>query len=289
MATDDGFVIKPEPRKPRRLLPVFAALAVGTLLAGGYFAYSTLAPDGSDSAQVVAPPAAAAPSATVGQVPSTIIAVLPLASEKQDVAAKQFAENSSDRLVEALKARSNDANYFNDGLSNQLIDELKQFAGVAATSQESSFQFRDSRELSRTIGKKLGATHVLQGSAQRKGDDVLVDASLVLVSDGTTVWFDHYERPYKDLFKLQDDIVAAIGSALKVKRLPAPQGAQDARPPGDDLAAYDAVLRGDAFYALRDGDGSRQAIAAYTRAIALDPNYAYAYARLALARIQLAT
>lgn len=286
MATDDGFVIKPEPRKPRRFLPLLVALAVAVLLTLGYFSYATLTGSG---AEPVAPPAATAASAVVGQLPSKIIAVLPLASEKSPERAKLLVEDSSERLVEALKAKRDDSLYFNDGLSSQLIDGLSEFAGVAVTSPESSFQFRDSRELGRVIGKKLGATHVLQGSAQRKGDDVLVDASLVLVSDGSTVWFEHYQRPYKDLFKLQDDIAAAIGSALKVSRLPAPQGNQDARPVSGNLAAYDALLRGDALYAQRDGDGSRQAIAAYSRAVALDPDYAQAHARLALARIQLAT
>ena len=292
MAIDDGFVIKPEPRKPRRLLPVLAALVVAALLAAGYFAYARLTTSGSASAPAQPSaelPAATAKGATVEQVPPTIVAVLPLADAKPAENAKPATEDASERLVEALKARRDDSHYFNDGLSNQLIDSLSQFAGVAATSPESSFQFRDSRELGRAIGKKLGATHVLQGSAQRKGDDVLVDASLVRVSDGSTVWFDHYQRPYKDLFKLQDDITAAIGSALKASPLPAQQSHQDARPASGNLAAYDALLRGDALYARRDGDGSRQAITAYSRAVALDSNYAQAHARLALARIQLAT
>ncbi|MDI1252011.1 tetratricopeptide repeat protein [Thermomonas sp.] len=289
MITDDGLLIKPEPRKPRALVIALAALAVAALLAGGYFAYARFGASGSKQAQVSPAPPAATAGAAAGQLPSTIIAVLPLAGERPSENAKPFVEDSSERLVEALKARRDDAGYFNDGLSNQLIAGLSQFAGVAVTSPESSFQFRDSRELGRAIGKKLGATHVLQGSVQRKGDDVLIDASLVRVSDGSTLWFDHYQRPYKNLFKLQDEILVAIGSALKTKRLPAPQGSQDERPPGGNLAAYDAVLRGNALYDRHDGDGSRQAIAAFERAVALDPNYAEAYARLALARIQLAT
>ena len=289
MITDDGLLIKPEPHKPRALVITLAALAVAALLAGGYFALDRSGTNGPKQGQVSPPPPAVTASTAAGQLPSTIIAVLPLAGEKQDAAAKSFAEDSPERLVQALKARRDDAGYFNDGLSNQLIDGLSQFAGVAVTSPESSFQFRDSRELGRTIGQKLSATHVLQGSVQRKGDDVLIDVSLVRVSDGTTLWFDHYQRPYKDLFKLQDEILAAIGSALKAKRLLAPQGSQDERPPGGNLAAYDALLRGEALYDRHDGDGSRQAIAAFEQAVALDPNYAQAYARLALARIQLAT
>ena len=288
MATDDGLLIKPEPRKPRGLVVVLAVLAAGILLAGGYFAYARFAADGTPHAEAPPAPTAAA-GATQGQLPATIIAVLPLASDAQDDGAAAYAEDSPERLVQALRARRDDAHYFNDGIATQLTDALPAFSGVATTSPESSFQFRDSKALVRTIGKQLGATHVLQGRLDRKGGQLLLDASLVRVDDGSTVWFEHYQRPEAALFKLQDDVVAAIGAALKARRLPPPQGGQDERPPGGNLAAYDAVLRGEASYNRRDGDGSRQAIAAFERAVALDPNYACAYARLALARIQLAT
>lgn len=293
MATDDGFVIKPEPRKPRSLAPMLVGLAVVAVLVGGYFAYGRVAGRAPEPApakeQVQVPAIAAAPGATVGQLPATIIAVLPFGGEKDGAGAKPIAEDSSERLVEALKARRDDSNYFTDGLATHLIERLPQFSGVATTSAESSFQFRDSRELGRVIGKQLGATHVVQGSMQRKGDDILVDASLVRVADGSTLWFEHYQTPYRELFKLQDEIETEIGSALKAKRLPAPQGDQDARPRSGNLAAYDAVLRGDALYDRNEADGARQAIAAFVQALELDPDYAYAYARLALARIQLAS
>ncbi|MEO7940623.1 MAG: tetratricopeptide repeat protein, partial [Burkholderiaceae bacterium] len=224
---------------------------------------------------------------------SIIIAVLPLTAEKRpdatpEDAAKSVDASTADRLVEALKAKPDDTDYFRDGLSRQLVDTLQQFAGVAVTSPESSFQFRDSKELGRTIGKTLGATHVLQGSAQRKGSDVVIDASLVRVTDGSTLWFQHYQRPYKELFALQDDIATAVATALKVKRQASPQGTQDGRPLSGSLVAYDALLQGDALYSQQDEDGSRESVAVFERAVALDPEYGYAYARLALARIQLA-
>lgn len=274
---------------------VGVALIAAALLAAGYIAYTRFAVDGTKKqAQLAATVPAAAANAAAAQLPATIIAVLPLfsarlAEETHADGARPAADDSSERLVEALKARHDDADYFSDGISAQLIDTLPQFAGVAVTSQESSFQFRDSRDLGRVIGKQLGATHVLQGRMQRKGDDLLLDASLVLVADGSTLWFEHYQRPYKELFRLQDDIATAIAAALKAKRLPAPQGSQDERPPSGNLDAYDALLQGDASYNRHDGEGSRQAIADFERAVQLDPNYGYAYARLALARIQLAT
>ncbi|MEO6226941.1 MAG: tetratricopeptide repeat protein [Thermomonas sp.] len=298
MTTNDGLLIKPEPRKSR--VSLLVALVVVALPVAGYFGYAKFAASGSRQLQSpLTPPAATAnanatASTTAGQMPTTIIAVLPLAPGKlpeanQDDVAKSSDENASDRLVKALTAKSDSADYFTDGLSTQLIETLQQFSGVAVTSPESSFQFRDSKALGRTIGKALGATHVVQGNARRNGDDVLVDASLVRVADGRTLWFEHYQRPRKDLFTLQDEIAMAVAATLKAKRLPAPQGSQDERPHSGNLDAYDALLQGNEAYRRHDGDGSRQAVAAYERAVARDPDYGHAYARLALARIQLAT
>ena len=286
MARDDGLLIKPEPRKPW----VYVAVAVGVvaLVAAGYFAFGMSGKPAPAAAGPSAPPASA--SANADQLPSIIIAVLPLAASAPAGAdAQGFVEGSSESLVDALKGGTNAAQDFNDGLSEQLVGALSQFAGVAVTSPESSFQQRDPEALPATIGKTLGATHLLKGSATRIGDELRIDAALVSAADGSTVWFERYQRPYRELFKVQDEMVAAIGAALKVTRLPAPQGEQDERPPGGKLEAYEALLAGDAAIKRGDAEGTLAAIADYERATALDAGYGHAHARLALARIQLAT
>ena len=286
MARDDGLLIKPEPRKPW----VYVAVAVGVvaLVAAGYFAFGMSGKPAPAAAGPSAPPASA--SANADQLPSIIIAVLPLAASAPAGAdAQGFVEGSSESLVDALKGGTNAAQDFNDGLSEQLVGALSQFAGVAVTSPESSFQQRDPEALPATIGKTLGATHLLKGSATRIGDELRIDAALVSAADGSTVWFERYQRPYRELFKVQDEMVAAIGAALKVTRLPAPQGEQDERPPGGKLEAYEALLAGDAAIKRGDAEGTLAAIADYERATALDAGYGHAQARLALARIQLAT
>ena len=286
MARNDGLLIKPEPRKPW----VYVAVAVGVLALGGagYFAFGTSGkPTPADAG-----PSTPAASATVNadQLPAIIIAVLPLATTAPAAASGEpqgFAEGSSESLVDALKGDANIAQDFNDGLSEQLVGALSQFAGVAVTSPESSFQQRDPKALPAKIGKTLGATHLLQGTATRDGDSLRIDAALVSVADGSTVWFERYQRPYRELFKVQDEMAAAIGAALKVKRLPAPQGGQDERPPGGKLEAYESLLAGDAAMKQGDVDNLLAAISAYERAIGLDAGYGHAHARLALARIQL--
>ena len=288
MARDDGLLIKPEPRKP--WLYVAIASAVLALVAAAYLAFGTSGKPAPAAVGPSAPPASA--SANADQLPAIIIAVLPLATSATAAESgdpQGFAEGSSESLVDALKGDADVARDFNDGLSEQLVGALSQFAGVAVTSPESSFQQRDPKALPATIGKTLGATHLLRGTATRSGDQLRIDAALVSVADGSTVWFERYQRPYRELFKVQDEMAAAIGAALKVKRLPAPQGAQDERPPGGKLEAYEALLAGDAATKQGDAEGTLASIADYERAIALDAGYAHAHARLALARIQLAT
>ena len=289
MARDDGLLIKPEPRKPW----VYIAVAAGAVvvLAGGYFAYAL---SGKSAVPPAATPAAAAVAANADQLPAIVIAVLPLATSApapaKGVDPQGFAEGSSESLIDALKGDADAAQVFNDGLAEQLAGALSQFAGVAVTSPESSFQLRDPKAAGpAAIGKQLGATHLLQGSAARDGDALRLDVALVSVADGSTVWFERYQRPYRDLFKVQDEVAAAIGTALNVQRLQMPQGGQDERPPGGKLEAYEALLAGD--NAIKGGDAAStlSAIAAYERAVAIDAGYGHAHARLAMARIQLAT
>lgn len=282
---DEGLLLKPEPRKPGKYVAM--GMAVLALLAVGYFSWGKfMRPAPRDAAGMPAQEAAA----DAVQAPSVTIAVLPLA-RAGEAAAQPADPASAEFLIGALKGgdADADADYFNDGLSAYFAGELSQYSGVQVITPASSFQLRDNGELVRAIGRKLGASHLLQGTAQRSGDGLRMDIALVRVEDGATLWFEHYQRPYKDLFKLQDEVVAALGVALKAKRLPAPQGAQEERPRSGDLQAYDALLRGESSQLRGDGEGLRQAMAAYERATALDPGYAEAHARLALARIQLAT
>jgi TolB-like protein/Flp pilus assembly protein TadD len=176
-----------------------------------------------------------------------------------------------------------DEQYFSDGLSEDLITALSRFAGLKVIGRNSFFQFRDSKESSGTIGARLGVAHLLEGSVRRAADVVRIGAELVNAADGTTLWSQHYDRPYKDLFMLQDDITTAVASALKTKLLSVSEAsAQSDRPPSGNLAAYNAFLQGQ-FYSERNTGGDyRKAVNAYKTAVALDPRYARAYADLAL-------
>jgi TolB-like protein/Tfp pilus assembly protein PilF len=205
------------------------------------------------------------------------------------VHASSIPEKSVAVLPFVNEGGDKDRQFFSDGLSENLITALSQFAGLKVINRDSSFRFRGSRDSVQAIAEKLGVAHLLEGSVQQQGGEVRITATLVNAGDGSVVWSQRYDKPYKDLFKLQDAITQSVADALKAKLLAAPGAvAQSDRPPSGNLAAYDAFLRGE-FYAKRiTTEDEQKAIGYYADAVALDPHYARAWAGLAKARTTLA-
>ena len=214
---------------------------------------------GAASAQAVAD--------RLATVPVKSIAVLPLANASGD----------------------QDQVYFSDGLSEDLINALSQFDGLKVIGRNSSFQFRDSQGDARTIGARLGVAHLLEGSVRRAGDTVRITAQLVRVADGSTLWSEQYDRPFQDLFSLQDEITRKVANALKTQLLPgAGTSAQSERPPSGNLAAYTALLQGRQYSRVATSEAShRKALDAYIEATRIDPGYALAYANQAISWINI--
>ena len=196
------------------------------------------------------------PAATPGPATERSVAVLPLVN----------AGNDAQQL------------YFSDGLSENLIDALSRFEGLKVIGRTSAFQFRDSKDDSATIGRKLGVSYLLTGSVQRAGDVVRINASLVRAADGSALWAEHYDRPYRNLFALQDEIAQAVAGALQVKLLSPDAAAKPSdRPPGGSIEAYNAYLQGLKYWHDEDFP---QAAGHMTQAVQLDPAYAVAWAHL---------
>jgi TolB-like protein/Tfp pilus assembly protein PilF len=168
--------------------------------------------------------------------------------------------------------------YFSDGVSEDLIVALSQFPGLKVIGHTSAFQFRDSKEDSRNIGAKLGVAHLLEGSVRRSGDMVRVSAQLINTADGSAQWSERYDRPYKELFALQDEITRAVATALRTKLMPGEHAAaQSDKPPSGSLEAYNALLQGRFYFSRFTEADMRKAIEYYTHATELDPNYALAW------------
>lgn len=171
--------------------------------------------------------------------------------------------------------------YFSDGISEDLITALSQFPGLKVIGRTSSFQFRESKEDSRSIGAKLGVAHLLEGSVRRSGDVVRVSAELINTSDGSAQWSERYDRPYQDLFALQDEITRAVAGALRAKLVPGEHAAaQSEQPPGGSLEAYNAFLQGRFYYARLTEADLRKAIESFTQATQFDPRYGLAWSEL---------
>jgi len=224
---------------------ILLALGAVAVLAVAYFVFEQLMPS--------------KPAVRTG--PPNSIAVLPLANESGDPSQQ----------------------YFSDGLSEDLITALSQFPGLKVIGRTSSFKFRDSKEDSGSIGRKLGAAHLLEGSVRHAGDVVRVSTELINALDGSTQWSARYDRPYKDLFALQDDITRAVAAALKAKLLLPENAAQSDRPPSGNLEAYNRLLQG-RFYDARNTEADeRKAIEQFTAATRLDPRYGLSWASLSSA------
>ncbi|MEO6228406.1 MAG: hypothetical protein ABIO61_11205 [Thermomonas sp.] len=189
-----------------------------------------------------------------------------IATDGNSIAVLPFDNQSSDK----------DQQYFSDGLSEGFIVALSRIKKLRVINRKSSFEFRDSKEDSRAIAAKLGVSHLLEGSVRRVGDTVRISASLTKAADGSTLWADSYDRPYKDLFALQDQITSQVANALKAQLQPTVTHSQQGdRPPSGNLEAYTAFLR--ALHATTFEEANKQ----YDQAIELDPDYGLAYSKKA--------
>jgi TolB-like protein/Tfp pilus assembly protein PilF/Flp pilus assembly protein TadD len=171
-----------------------------------------------------------------------------------------------------------DSSYFSEGLTDEIMNALVRIPDLHVAARTSSFAFRERGADLRDVGRKLGVDTVLEGSVRRSGKRIRVTAQLVNVGDGYHIWSERYDRDLEDIFAVQDEIAQAIAQHLKVRLHVA--GAPLARPGTPNLEAYDAYLRGRTIW-LKRGPGLTQAREYFEKAIAIDPQFAAAYAGLA--------
>jgi eukaryotic-like serine/threonine-protein kinase len=172
-----------------------------------------------------------------------------------------------------------DQEYLSDGLSEELIDHLVRGAGLKVIARTSSFQFKGKSEDVRSIARKLGVTHVLEGSVRKVGQQLRITAQLIRASDGAHLWSQTYDRNFFDIFKVQDEIGEKVTQALDV-------ALRNGHPTGDpapDVRAYNLVLEGNHFRARKTLPDVERAAQLYRQAIDIAPDYALAWARLASA------
>jgi TolB-like protein/DNA-binding winged helix-turn-helix (wHTH) protein len=168
--------------------------------------------------------------------------------------------------------------YFSDGLTEELLNSLSRINELQVAGRTSSFYFKGEHADLPTIAHKLNVAAVLEGSVRRSGHTIRVTTQLINAVTGFHLWSETYDRDLGDVLKLQREIATAVTSALKVTLLNeevAKLETGGTRNP----SALDAYLRASkSYWSSHDEKGLEAAIATYTEAIRLDPDYALAYA-----------
>ena len=168
--------------------------------------------------------------------------------------------------------------YFSDGMTESLITDLAKVKGLLVIARNSVFTYKNHNVDVRRVGEDLHVRYVLEGSVQRAGGSVRVNAQLIDATSGYHVWAEKYDRPLKDLFALQDDLSARIVQSLQA----AIGGSAGPGPaPTSNLEAYDAFLRGRYYFNQFDWARKDESIPLLEKAVALDPGFAQAHAALA--------
>jgi TolB-like protein/tetratricopeptide (TPR) repeat protein len=195
----------------------------------------------------------------------------------------------SDKSVAVLPfadmSEKKDQEYFSDGLAEELIEQLGKTPGLKVIARTSSFSFKGKSDDIATIASKLKVANLLEGSVRRSGDQLRVSTQLIRADSGQPIWSETFDREFKDVFKIQDEISSAVVSALKVQltgSVAATRGHGTTNP-----EAYNAFLLGRQLHSQQTAAGWRQAIEEFKKAISLDPRYADAYAELALSEYSL--
>jgi adenylate cyclase len=192
--------------------------------------------------------------------------LIPGTAEDQSVAVLPFVNMSPDPAQE----------YFSDGITEEIINAVVKIPGLSVPARTSVFAFRDHRGDIRDIGESLGVAHVLEGSVRSQGQQVRITAQLIKVDDGFHLWSETFDRKLENIFEVQEEIATAIADALVGKL-----GATVETVPNQtrNMAAYDTYLKGRV--ALRDR--KPEAVTLLEQATAADPNFAPAWAALAIA------
>ncbi|MBU1208274.1 MAG: tetratricopeptide repeat protein [Proteobacteria bacterium] len=189
--------------------------------------------------------------------------------DKPSIAVLPFANLSKDP----------DQEYFIDGMTDGLITDLSKISGVFVIARTSTFTYKGKDVKVKQVAEELGVRYVLEGSVRRAGEQVRINAQLIDAKKGHHLWAERYDGSIEDIFALQDRITQKIVSALAVK-LTGSEKELIAKKGTDNVAAYDAFLRGWGYYLRLTPEDFAKAAASFKRAIELDPNYGRAYAAL---------
>jgi serine/threonine protein kinase/tetratricopeptide (TPR) repeat protein len=176
--------------------------------------------------------------------------------------------------------------FFADGVTEEIINALANIEDLHVAARTSAFSFKGKHVDLRVVGDRLNVATVLEGSVRKAGDRLRITVQLVNVADGYHLWSERYDRDMQDIFAVQDEIARAIATRLKASL----EGVKErslVRAGTQNLEAYQLYLKGRALL-YRRGAGLPRALECFHLAVALDPEYALAWADVADAYNMLA-
>jgi adenylate cyclase len=179
--------------------------------------------------------------------------------------------------------------YFSDGISEDITTDLSKISALGVCARNTAFTFKGQSVNVCEVARKLGVTHVLEGSVRKAGGRVRITAQLIDGETGDHVWADRYDRDLEDIFAIQDEISKAIVEALKLKLLPEEKKALEQRGT-NNAEAYNLYLLARQYWVTGNhGDPRREerVMRICSRAVEIDPYYAQAWALLAIAQSSL--
>jgi TolB-like protein/class 3 adenylate cyclase len=174
--------------------------------------------------------------------------------------------------------------YFTDGIQDEILTRLSKIAALKVISRTSTQKYKSAPENLREVGQQLGVANLLEGSVQKIANAVHVNVQLIRAATDEHLWADSYDRKLDDVFGVEGEVASAIADQLNAKLSGAEKKAV-AEKPTQNAAAYDAYLRGLTIeHNNYNYDAYVQAERNYRHAVELDPNFALAWARLAILR-----
>ena len=179
--------------------------------------------------------------------------------------------------------------YFSDGISEDIITDLSKVSALSVVARNTAFQFKGESVDVKQVANTLGVDHVLEGSVRKAGNRVRITAQLIDGKAGDHLWADRYDRDLTDIFAIQDEISKEIVRALKIKLLPEEEEAIESRGT-ENVQAYNLYLMARQQWVWGSWGNSRRdeiIVRICQQAVTFDPEYAEAWALMALAQAEL--
>ncbi|HEV7157118.1 MAG TPA: TIR domain-containing protein [Caulobacteraceae bacterium] len=177
--------------------------------------------------------------------------------------------------------------YFSDGISEDIITDLSQISALHVVARNTAFTYKGKSVAIGQVARQLRVSHMLEGSVRKAGNRVRITAQLIDAASEGHLWAKRWDRDLDDIFALQDEISEAIVSALKLKLLPEERQAIEKRGTSN-AEAYNLYLMARRYYVGSSTKRRELAVRLAERAVGLDPNYAQAWAQIAVSQAAIA-